>query len=184
MDDRELIYYRLLLRQRRRYAEEGRTWPGSPPARAVSLYPNILAELDASGESLEKLAGYARVSPEIMAAVLEDGEELSARELRRLDYSLGTGGSGYLAAPTLQMVRPGTRRGAALFRRLDEMLTGAEDIRQSADVRDALGGGRSITYAEYRWACRRILEAQKKNGKKRKRIRAERRGGSSSCGIS
>lgn len=184
MDNRELIYQRLLLRQRRRYTEEGKTWPGSPPARAVSLYPNILAELDASGESLEKLAEYAHVSPEIMAAVLEDGEELSARELRRLDYSLGAGGNGYLAAPVLQLVRPGTRRGDAFSRRLNEIAAGADDIRRSVDVLDTLEQGRPVTYAEYRWACRRLLEAQKKKGKRARRVRTERKGGSSSGGIS
>ena len=30
MDDREMIYQRLILRLRRRYMEEGRPWPGRP----------------------------------------------------------------------------------------------------------------------------------------------------------
>ncbi len=61
---------------------QGGDWPGKPlNAPAVTLYPNILAEIEASGYSLWCPSDHAEVSKEIMAAVMEDGEELSIQEL-------------------------------------------------------------------------------------------------------
>lgn len=180
MEDRELVYQRLILRQRLRYRNEGRPWPGSlDTARAASLYPNLLAELDASGESLENLAEYARVSLEVMAAVLEDGEELSPRELRRLAYHLKAGSTEYLSAPVLQMVKPDTRRGKALWRQMCELLERAEglpvvSLQWVMRTRETLAHGRPVTYAEYRWACRWLLEALEKKTARGHRVRAAR----------
>lgn len=56
----------------------GEDWPNKPEsAPAVSRYPNILAELDASGWWLDSMARYANVSMGIMVAAMEGNEELS-----------------------------------------------------------------------------------------------------------
>lgn len=152
MNQREEIYRRLLLRQRRRYAESGRSWPGKPEAAGTAtLYPNLLAELDACGETLDKLAGYARVSPEILAAALDDGEELSVREIRRIAYNLGRCPERYLSDRKLQLVDPERPRGKQLARRLMAAIQAAEGLtvehaRQIGRVREALERGEPVTY--------------------------------------
>lgn len=131
------------------------------------------------GGSLDKLAEYARVSPEVMAAVLEDGEELSPRELRRLDYNLGAGNTGYLSAPFLQLVRPGTRRGKTLFQKLCALAERAEGLpvdnpQQVMSVSETLAHGNPVTYAACRWASRRLLEALEKKNSRGHRVRTTR----------
>lgn len=182
---REIICRRLILRQRRRYAEEGRAWPGSQEAAgAVTKYPNLLAELDASGKTFDDLAGYARVSPEVMADALEDGGELDAHEIRRLAHNVGRLPPGYLADRVLHLVEPETNKGKKLLRRLVDTMNAAEGLpvknaQQIRSTREALEQGKPVTYAAYRWAFRWLRDALE-HGKKVKarnhQIRTKRMG--------
>ena len=90
---------------------EGAYWPGKPEgAPASTLYPNILAEMNGSGRYLWWFASAAHVSKEIMAAVLEDGEELTPIEVLSLARALGVA-PGYIQSSVLQIVSPASRRG-------------------------------------------------------------------------
>lgn len=175
MNQREELYQRIFMRQRRRYIiESGGLWPGRPePARAMSCYPNILAELEASRFTLDKMAEIARVSPEVMAAVLEDYEELREREFRRLAYHLGVE-ERYLSESSLHIVEPGTDGAMRLIGELDKLIKKANilEVPQMWEVEGLKGDlkkGRPVTYSAYRWAYRRLIEAvecyQKRGGK-------------------
>lgn len=175
MAERETLYKRLYLYQRRRYIiESGRLWPGrsnaEPPA---TCYPNILAELAASRLTLDMLAEYARVTPEIMAAVLEDCEQLRVKEFRRLAFRLDADPE-YLTAPLLWLVEPESDEGKCLVRRLDELTVCAvglevAQMQETKGIKARLTGGKPVTYAELRWGYRRLSEAiecyRKKGGK-------------------
>lgn len=180
---REIICRRLILRQRRRYAEDGRTWPGKQEtAEAATKYPNLLAELDASGKTLDELAGYARVSPEVMAEALEDGGTLDAHEIRRLAHNVGRLPTGYLADRVLHLVEPDTNKGKKLIRRLADTMDAAEGLpvknaQQIRSTREVLEQGKPVTYAAYRWAFRWLrdaLEHGKKVQARNRQIRTKR----------
>ena len=182
---REIICRRLILRQRRRYAEGGRAWPGRlEAAGAVTKYPNLLAELDASGKTLDKLAEYARVSPEVMADALEDGGELNVHEIRRLAHNVDRLPPGYLTDRVLHLVEPETNKGKKLLRRLVDAMDAAEglpvkNMQQARNTREALEQGKPVTYAAYRWAFRWLrdaLEHGKKVKARNRQIRTKRIG--------
>ena len=108
--------------------------------------------------NIELLAEFAEVSPEIVAAVMEDNEDLTFAELRGMARILRCDPS-YLAAPTLAMIDPATNKGK---RRLW----------------DGLRHGEPITYASWRWVCQYIrdeLEYRRKTALKRRITRTERR---------
>ena len=180
MNQRKEIYKSMIRKQHRRYAEKGKKWPGKVEVdRAFSMYPNILAELDASGETLEKLAEYAHVTPEIMAAVLEDGEGLTKRALRRLDYNLKAGEDGYLTEHTLRVIWPKEGQGIDYFQQIEEGIRRMEgmqieNIQQIKAVLEEMKAGNPVTYAAYRWAMRRMLKARDREGTGRKPVRAKR----------
>lgn len=185
LDKRGTICRRMILRQRRRYAEGGREWPGRKDTiGAVIKYPNLLAELDASGKTLEELAGYARVSPEVLAEALEDSGELNVHELRRIAHNVDRLPLGYLADHVLHLVDPETNKGKKLIRRLVDTLDAAEGLpventQQIRSVREMLEQGKPVTYAEYRWAfhwLRDALEHGKKVQARNRRVRTKRIG--------
>ena len=83
----------LLKMQRKMENEHYHGWPGkSVNAPVETLYPNLVAEMGWGFPWLYLPAEFADVSKEIMAAVLEDNEELSCPELLRLARGLGVGG--------------------------------------------------------------------------------------------
>ena len=138
----------LLQRQRYRHIRSGYGWPTLPNRQHKTRYPNLVAELGYSAPWLDIMAEFANVSPEIMAAVLEDNEELTFSELQQLARRLGVS-CGYLTAP-LQVVGPKTNKGRLLLWRLSS-LTEARS-RRIETITDALKNGKPITYAAYRWA--------------------------------
>lgn len=175
MNSREAIYQQIFMRQRNRYIiESGGEWPGKPGTeKAMTFYPNILAELDASKKTLDELAEIARVSPEIMAAVLEDLEDLREKEFRRLSFRLGADQE-YLSDTILRMVKTGNEEGDRLFIRLENMVAHAAhlevaQLREAERIKTDLKEGKAVTYAEYRWGCQRLKAAiecyQKRGGK-------------------
>lgn len=143
---------------------------GKPAGSAVSRYPNIGAELEASGERLETLAAFANVSPAVMAAVIEDREELLYKE--RIGAARLFGASaGYIQARTLQTFKSGTNKGKRRTAELQTMLNriSREDLERlsAADKEDyhkarrflfnvRTNPERDTPYAEYRWNVIRL----------------------------
>ena len=158
-------YQLMAIYQRSRHAlHKCEDWPDKPePVPALSHYPNILAELDASGWWLDRIARYAQVSMKIMAAAMEDNGTLSRGELRGLTRCFGCR-LNYLAAPVLSMVDPDTNKGKVRIWHLKDLLRQTEGMdrffyqRNSSDVLPKLESGKPVTYAAYRWACRNLQE--------------------------
>ncbi len=110
------------------------------------------------------------MSTEVMAAVVEDNEELSIVELLGLSRLYGCKAE-YLAAPTLQMVDPATNRGKRRLlelRGLMEQAAGLEVVstHDIGWVRDTLERGDFVTYAAWRQACQSLNNALQLNHRK------------------
>lgn len=159
------IYRQMIVYQRSRHnTSESERWQGrSEYEPAVSRYPNILAELDASGWWMNRIAKCAEVSPAIMAAVMEANGCLRLREMGLLRRCFGCGRK-YLFAPVLSMVDPATNKGKARIWHLKDLLRQTEGMDRffyqlhSSDVLPQLESGKPVTYAAYRWACRNLQE--------------------------
>ena len=142
----------------------GYGWPGkSIHAPIKTYYPNLVAELDYSVPWLYIMAEFADVSTEIMAAVLEDNEELGLIELWRLSRHLNVP-YGYLTAP-LQIVDPKTNKGkfrrwqlSDLVERVREFTQGVLIWSKIEETMDALNKGSVVTYAAYRFAEMHLQE--------------------------
>lgn len=139
-------------------------WPGkSMHAPVKTHYPNLVAELDYSVPWLHIMAEFANVSAEIMAAVLEDNEELELIELRRLSQHIHVP-YGYLTAP-LQVVDPKTNKGKfwrwQLSTKMDQTKAFEREISgwwKIEEIKDKLQCGNIVTYASYRWATIKLQE--------------------------
>lgn len=161
-------YQNIVDQQRARHFFGGYGWPGKPlGSSAVSRYPNIMTELNASPYWLYLLADFAGVSVEIMAAVMEDNEELDCLEMQRLSHYWGRN-PGYLFSHTLQVVDPTTNKGKKRrqqFWDLWNQAIGLEITGRGAEVVTRVANnfkrGDPISYAAYRWACHYIQEALK-----------------------
>lgn len=138
-------------------------WPGkSEMERAESLYPNIAAEIIGSNNSMHTVQTHARVTGEIIAAVIEDNEELTLEEMVRLSR-LWRCRIPYLYANTLQVVDPTTNKGKRRLRELIDMMKLLEGVdyynkSHAESVCKALESGMVITYAHYRWAVMRAKD--------------------------
>lgn len=159
-------------------------WPGHyGPAR--SKYPNLAAELVAREWQIGTPVEAARVSREVLAGVIEDGDILDAKELRSISDRLGISNQ-YLCSPVLSMVNPMTNKGRCRIAILKRLLEAAERygvycglFHNTAHVTLAqMERGTPVTYASWRWACQRIndaLEWQQSAEERRRTIRTERR---------
>lgn len=151
-----------LIRHLRKWEiEYGSGWPGkgtNEPAK--TLYPNLLAEMGWGFPWLRLPAEFADVSQEIMAAVLEDGEELNFPELLRLSQYAGAS-IRYLAAPQMSFVDPATNKGKVRRRYLADLLKRAEglDCWRAEFVLSSLREGKAVTYASYRCAVKELSDA-------------------------
>lgn len=191
--DTDAYYQQAVDYQRRRHTFGGYPWPGKPyGAVAVTRYPNILAELEASGYWLKTFAEFAEVSPEIMAAVIEDGEELTDHELQRLAWRWERRGSGFLSAPVLQIVAPDTNKGKRRRRELADLINEAAELpdpvesayglrtywkREAYSVYEDLKKGYARTFSDWWWACHAVRKALETEESKRNepRVRTKRR---------
>lgn len=123
---------------------------------AASLYPNIAAEMEASRNSAATVNDHARISGDILAAVLEDREPLAAIELYRLSR-LWQCSWEYLGADTLQIVDPTTNKGKFRRRQLRDLMADAVGVQHyekhlAERTLAALEAGKTITYAQWRSA--------------------------------
>ena len=161
------FYQRMARSGRYRYNRGGPgNWPGKPlNAPAVTLYPNILAELDALvWPNIELVAEFAHVSPEIIAAVVEDGEELALPELLGAARILSRPPE-YLASSTLAMIDPATKKGKRRLWELERLLDSIGDFlcRGLCErIRDELKRGERITYASWCWAYDEVEQELKR----------------------
>ena len=133
-----------------------------------TLYPNILAEIEASRYFPCTVIEHAQVDQEIMWAVLEDGEHLTGWEMYRL-ARLFSCRDDYLKAPTLQVIDAGSNKGkirrVMLGLRLEAIPpVPGEDWHitnfrgRAAAVFDAMKNGNTVTYAAWRWAMQRCAD--------------------------
>ena len=162
-NETENIMIQRMIRSVRKWNNRCGGWPGKPlNAPAATLYPNILAEIDASGMYLWCPAMHARVSPEIMAAVLEDAEDLTLGELRGL-CSLYERAPEYMAESTLRIIDPTTNEGREKRCEMEDMLKQANGLDFSLrflveDVLFAMDNGKPVTDAAYRKAATELFE--------------------------
>ena len=186
----EFTYQRIVDYLRWIHIGGGYGWPGKlVGSRAATLYPNIAAELEASGSWLSDMAELANVSEEIMAAVLEDGEDLSTTEKYSLARRWEGRGPGYLTYSTLQIVDPGTNKGKRHRRELNDLMAEAAALPDPVvdkygfstywrsrvkPVCEALNAGKPVTFAVWWWACNYIHEAIRAERSKAKTVRATR----------
>ena len=165
MVDTQQLYRAIWQREAQWQIRRGIEKVGPLKSEPVTLYPNILAELNASGWSLGTFGDHAHVTLEIMWSVLEDGEQMTCSELhglaRVLECKLF-----YLCAPTLQVIDPESNRGkwrrAQLGRLLEQVppvsggdwhLDSLKRLRgHAAAVFDDMQNGKAVTYAAWRWA--------------------------------
>ena len=141
----------------------GQWWPGKPlDADAVTRYPNVVAEIGASGMWLWCPAEHANVSPEVLAAALEDNEELSFLEVRGLARLYGCT-IAYLTAPELAVVDPTVNKGKRRRRVLEDMAKQVGPLKHEQfrveNLLGAMGRGDIVTYAVYRQTINLLLDA-------------------------
>lgn len=182
MNQMENRIYQRMVRIVRRTCIVGRNggWPGKPlNAPAVTLYPNVLAEVYAiPNHNIGLFAEFANVSPEIMAAVVEDNEKLSFPELLRLARGIGVP-LDYLAAPRLSIIDPLTNKGKARRRALADLLKEADGHASWQWVYESvlsdLDRGEIITYASYRLSVYDLQEDIERQRRKQRNLRTKRR---------
>ena len=141
----------------------GYHWPGkSLDANAITRYPNIVAEICASGMWLWCPAEHANVSPEVLAAALEDNEELSLLEVRGLARLYGCT-IAYLTAPELAVVDPTVNKGKRRRRVLEDMAKQVGPLKHEQfrveNLLGAMGRGYIVTYAVYRQTINLLIDA-------------------------
>lgn len=141
-------------------------WAGTcPKVPAHSWYPNLAAEMEASQNSAATVKNWARISGELLAAVLDDYELLRIDELYDLSRLWGCPLK-YLRAGTLQIVDPSTNKGKFRRRQLHDLLaeTESEDpfymSRPESTLAD-LETGKVVTYACWRWSMDLLISAKK-----------------------
>lgn len=179
------IYQAMVDRQRRRHIQiGGQGWPGKSVGEpAETHYPNILAELEASGYWLPTMAEFADVSLEIMVAVVEDNEELSVLEMTRFARVWENRGPGYLSSHTLQVVDPATQKGKVRMRHLADLLNQAKA--EGLNMKDFwhtdpeyalenLEKGIVITFAAYWWACQSVKDAMARRAREERKANRRR----------
>ena len=138
-------------------------------APVVTRYPNLLAEMVVMDYQIDvvRLSSAALVSPEVLVAAIEDGEELSASEMLRIVNRLNASKSGrhpvtygYLASPKLSLVWPDTNKGQVQALEFGRTYAEAWSLRTLGDheravitaVRDFFRDKKSFYYAAYRYA--------------------------------
>lgn len=127
-----------------------------PKVPAGSWHPNIAAEMEASQYSACTVRNHARISGELLAAVLVDYERLELGERYALSRLWGCSLE-YLSADTLQIVDPCTNRGKFRRRQLHDLMAdaaGAEYFQKHLAEKTLadLEAGKPVTYARWRWA--------------------------------
>lgn len=157
----------------------GQWWPGKPlDADAVTRYPNVVAEIGASGMWLWCPAEHANVSPEVLAAALEDNEELSFLEVRGLARLYGCK-IAYLTAPELAVVDPTANKGKRRRRVLADLAKQVGPLEHEQfrveNLLGAMGRGDIVTYAVYRQTISLLLYAADRQRREQHKPRSTRR---------
>ena len=142
----------------------------------VTRYPNLLAEMVVMDYQIdvERLSNAALVSPEVLVAAIEDGEELSAPEMASIVERLNVSKSGrhpvtfgYLASPALSFVWPDTNKGLVQALEFERMYAeawnlsglGLRERDMITTVRGFLRDKDSFYSAGYRYAMNALENA-------------------------
>ncbi len=158
-------------------------WPGKEAnEEVITLYPNLFAELGGHVPWLKTFAQYAEVSPEIMAAILEDGEEMTDAEQVHLAWRINRK-RGYLFASRLQIVDPTTNKGKyrrRLLREKSQEADGLDVLSPAIPQRtlEALENNCPVPYGIYLDAMERLQEAidyEHREAERSRRTRTTRR---------
>lgn len=157
----------------------GHHWPGkSLYADFVTRYPNVVAEIGASGMWLWCPAEHANVSPEVLAAALEDNEELNFSEVRGL-ANLYRCKIAYLTAPVLSVVDPTTNKGKRRRRVLADLAKQVGPLKHEQfrveNLLNAMERGVVVTYAVYRQTISLLLDAANMQRREQHKPRSSRR---------
>lgn len=162
------IYQQLIDSLRNRHNQSSEPWCKILTNNyAETLYPNIAAEMDASGYFKSTVSRWAMVSPDILLAVVENSEKLSALELYGLSRLFGCS-PGYLSSNDLQVIDPRTNRGKSKQYKLSvlmDQVRGLEYFNKAKTYAtyETLCQGRVITSAQYRWAIMALKTAVRAN---------------------
>ena len=170
-------------------------WPGKTEgSEAATRYPNMLAELAYDARWLYYMAEGAGVSNQIMAAVLEDGEDLTPHEIYGLtkhwnflearDYLCSVG---YMDSPVLSMLDCSTNKGRWRLRKLELMMEEVKenkieiydnDLQKINRLLSDMRSEKIIPYAQYRVAANIVaqrLQWRRDDEAKKRKIRTSRR---------
>ena len=141
-------------------------WPSGWPGHngpATSRYPNIAAVLFAQRMSMFFFTDVANITRELAAAVIEDGEELDAKEMfclaRRFGFSFEL-----LASPKMSVVEPSKNRGKLRRHQLAELVRETDGIDSIHVIRDLaiellseMEQGRPVPYVAWLWYSALLL---------------------------
>ena len=142
-------------------------WPSGWPGHngpATSRYPNIAAVLFAQRMSMFFFTDVANITRELAAAVIEDGEELDAKEMfclaRRFGFSFEL-----LASPKMSVVDPSKNRGKVRRHQLAELVRETDGIDSIHVIRDLaiellseMEQGRPVPYVAWLWYSTLLLQ--------------------------
>ena len=142
-------------------------WPSGWPGHngpATSRYPNIAAVLFAQRMSMFFFTDVANITRELAAAVIEDGEELDAKEMfclaRRFGFSFEL-----LASPKMSVVEPSKNRGKLRRHQLAELVRETDGIDSIHVIRDLaiellseMEQGRPVPYVAWLWYSTLLLQ--------------------------
>lgn len=152
---------------RKRESADCGMWPGRKKLGdpAITRYPNLCAEIVARGYCLCTPAEHALITANLLAAVIEDGDELTDEEIIRLS-KLFDCPIFYLLSPVLSKVSTGSNKGnlrvyelQEQFRRLYTRFSKEElssdgfyynDLKRAKHILRELQTGSILTYADYR----------------------------------
>lgn len=182
MTAKENLYQELVDSIRRRedfFKKFDGGWPGHY-GRACSEYPNLAAELAAREWQITAPVEAARVSREVMAGVIEDGELLGIEELERIADRLRVSCL-YLSSPVLSLVDPTKNKGMFQTIVLRWKLKEAEKyhlfgthIKNARIALRSLERGRPVTYAAWRWMCQAMACEIDQQRNEHRSVRTER----------
>lgn len=144
-------------------------WPGKRlNANALSKYPNIIAFLRCSVSPwVPSAAEIAGISPEEMAAVIEDNGNMTKEQLSRLANQFGCPVQ-WLESPSLLQIDPKTIKGWGLAKKIEDLLNDAKGLALPENgekwvemVERSFRANETITYASYVFAIRTLKFAKR-----------------------
>ena len=166
-------------------------WPGKPEGSSVvTMFPNLVAEIACADTWIWNIEEAANLSKEMVAAVIEDGEELTLGELRgiaqRINFATDSPflvSIDYLICPTLSMFDTSSRKGRYRLHLLETWLERIDEsdalnqlfyIPRARRVIEKMRAGRIVPYAEFRTAAAPVFRSVNAPVREQERARRKR----------